>query len=77
MASFKKSSKLIHPIPAANRVKIMLSFLKELLTRSEISSKKPVLLQKRALTSTVKRLKFPESQVLIYSIHRSFILIRS
>ena len=55
----------------------MLRFLKELLTRSEISSKKPVLLQKSALTSTVERLKFPESQVLIYSIHRSFILIRS
>lgn len=77
MSSFKKSFKLIHPIPAANRVKIMLRFLKELLTRSEISSKKPVLLQKSALTSTVERLKFPESQVLIYSIHRSFILIRS
>ena len=77
MSSFKKDltwgmGLMIHPIPAANRIKIMLRFLKDFLARSEISSKKPVLLQESALTSTVERLKFPESQV-IYGRNKFYV----
>ena len=77
MSSFKKNltwgmGLMIHSIPAANRVKIMLMFLKDFLTRSEISSKKPVLIQESALTSTLERLKFPESQV-IYGRNKFYV----